>query len=282
MQTAPANSPLTCIGGTDRGIVQLQNDKLAWITPTPPRRKHRQRREHDAPDATLPPWQTNILSVDFLPSNPASLIAAGTRSGYVCLLDTRTPPHEWTVQSNTFKHPSSIAHLRAVGPYELLAAGPRNAMAVYDIRYLQQQQQQPPSQPSLPQRTTTTTGRGKAAKEEQWNPHPNPNATLPLLTFPSYRNEAHIQFGLDVLTHPGYGPGYGYGGGGIVAAAHDDSTVGVYSLRDGARIAPAGDVDGIKPRGVVGSLMWQTLAGDRHPCLFVGEGSVVRKYSFWA
>jgi hypothetical protein len=225
-----------------------------------------------AQDPTIPPWQTNILSVDFLPSNPASLIIAGTRSGYVCLLDTRTPPHEWTLQSNTLKHPSSVAQIRAVGPYEILAAGPCHAMAVYDIRYLQRRQQQPPSQPSLPQRTTT--GGVKGAKE-RWNP----NHTLPILTFPSYRNEARIQFGLDVLTHPGYGYG---GGGGIVAAAHDDSTVGVYSLRDGTRITPAGDVDAIKPESVVGSVMWQTLAGDRHPSLFVGEGSVVRKYSFWA
>jgi hypothetical protein len=165
----------------------------------------------------------------------------------------RVPPAEWSPQSNTFRHLSSVAHVKSVGLYEVLAAGPRNAMALYDIRFLQRSHQ--------------PTHRNN----NRWTG----NTTRPLLTFPSYRNTAHIHTGLDVLLEPGYGSR------GVVAAAHDDETVGLYSLRDGTRL-PGGAVDSIKAGAVVRSMMWASLPGDRHPSLFVGEGSLVRKYSFWA
>jgi hypothetical protein len=186
------------------------------------------------------------------------VILAGTRSSRVCVLDLRVPPREWTPRSNTLRHPSSVAHVRSVGPYEVLAAGPRNAMALYDIRFLQQQQQ-----PNQQDEGWSVVG--------QWRC----NRTRPVVTFPAYRNAAHIDTGLDVLLEPGYGSR------GIVAAAHDDETVGLYSLRDGSRL-PGGAVDSIKAGAVVRSMMWATLPGDRHPSLFVGQGSCVKKYSFWA
>lgn len=268
LQTAPRGSQLTCVAGTDRGIIQLQDDKLTWLTPYRPSRKKRsyqsrkQQQQGGPPDPGPAPWQGDILSVDFLQQHhrqhpSADVVLAGTRSSHVCVLDLRVPPREWTERSNTFRHASSAAHVRAVAPFEVLAAGPRNAMAVYDVRFLQQQ-------------GSSSSGGGGLVR--QWNG----NATRPLVTFPSYRNEAHIQTGLDVLTDP---PGYGERG--IVAAAHDDGAVGLYSLRDGRRL-PAGDVDGIRAGAVVRSVMWQTLPGDRHPSLFVGEGPAIRKYSFWA
>jgi hypothetical protein len=130
-------------------------------------------------------------------------------------------------------------------------------MALYDIRFLQQQQ------PSQQDEGWSVVG--------QWRC----NRTRPVVTFPAYRNAAHIDTGLDVLLEPGYGSR------GIVAAAHDDETVGLYSLRDGSRL-PGGAVDSIKAGAVVRSMMWATLPGDRHPSLFVGQGSCVKKYSFWA
>ncbi|KAL2197231.1 hypothetical protein P885DRAFT_60609 [Corynascus similis CBS 632.67] len=278
LQPAPSNSRLTCIAGTDRGIVQLQRDTLTMLTPPPqPGYRHhsfrKKKRPRTAPDPDLAPWQSDILSVDFLHQNSADLILAGTRSSRVCLLDLRVPPREWSVGSNTFRHHSSAAHVRSVGStYHVLAAGPRDAMALYDIRFLRQRQQQQRQQQQERQQW-----------DGRWNWKWNDNAALPLFTFPSYRNAAHIRTGLDVLTEPGYGGG----GGGIVAAAHatdgaeDRGTVTLYSLQDGARI-PAGEVDAIRAPGVVQSLMWQTLPGDRHPSLFVGEGPIVRKYSFWA
>ncbi|AEO61879.1 hypothetical protein MYCTH_2070868 [Thermothelomyces thermophilus ATCC 42464] len=260
LQPAPPSSRLTCLVGTDRGIAQLHNDALTLLTPPPrqgQRHPHRRRRQPCAPDPDAPPWQGDVLSVDFLHQNSADTVLAGTRSGRVCLLDLRVPPRQWSARSNTFRHPSSTAHVRSVGAYHVLAAGPLDAMALYDVRFLRQRRQQ--------------------HRQQQ---------TLPLFTFPAYRNAAHLCVGLDVLTEPGYGGGGG-GGGGIVAAAHatnradDRGTVALYSLRDGSRISGAA-VDAVRAPGVVQSLQWQTLPGDRHPSLFVGEGPVVRKYSFWA
>jgi hypothetical protein len=291
LRLAPAGSRLTCIAGTDTGIIQLQDNKVTWLTPNPSLRRRpkqqqqqqQQRHRHNKSKQTLPnaggdlpPWQGDILSVDFLAhQNSTDLILAGTRSSHVCLLDLRVPPHEWSPQTNTFKHASSAAHVRSVGDYSVLVAGPRSAMALYDVRYLRQRQQQQ-------QQEEEEQNSHKSWRRNRWNT----NATLPLFTFPSYHNEAHIHTGLDVLTSPA-----GYGACGIVAAAHSgdntnnngdgDGTVGLYSLRDGSRI-PGGEVDGIRAPAVVKSLVWQTLPGDRHPSLFVGEGSVVKKYSFWA
>jgi hypothetical protein len=263
-----------------------------------------------------------VLSVDFLGQNPTEVILAGTRSGHVCMLDMRVPAREWSIHSNTFRHVSSAAHVRAVGDYGVLAAGPPNAMALYDVRYLRQRQQQHQLQAQPPQH-----------QHHHRQKHRNPpsvvvdNATRPIVLFPHYQNDANIHAGLDILTTAGYGSG------GIVATAHttDVSTtsaaaaaatptlmwqqlqqeqqpqrggsaanrtttirkgrpeeeygpryaVALHSLRDGSRIA-GGEVDGIRAPAVVKSLMWQTLPGDRHPSLFVGEGASISKYSFWA
>ncbi|KAH6622867.1 hypothetical protein F5144DRAFT_656663 [Chaetomium tenue] len=309
LQPAPPASRLTCIAGTSAGVAQLQNNNLTWLTPSPP--PSQRHPKHTPKSNPAAPWQGDVLSVDFLGQNPTEVILAGTRSGHVCVLDTRVPPHEWSVPSNSFQHVSSAAHVRAVGEYGVLAAGPPNAMALYDVRYLRQRN--PPFTP------TANLG--------------NNNAARPIVTFPHYDNAANIHAGLDVLTAAGYG-------GGIVATAHtsDVSTpssraaaaapptltlqqqqqqqrngftantntttasrrritrgsrprgeeehqpqygVALHSLRDGTRIA-GGEVDGIRAPAVVQSLMWQTLPGDRHPSLFVGEGPNVGKYSFWA
>jgi hypothetical protein len=241
----------------------MQGDKLTWLKPSASshrRRKQKQGSANQNPNNEPRPWERDVLSVDFLAQNPAEIVLAGTRSSHVCLLDLRMPPHEWRPKSNSFRHFSSVAQVKSVGSYSVLAAGPRSAMSLYDIRFLQQQKQSQ-QQPEGSSSTAASNGWGNAAKA--------------IVEFPAYRNKAHLFLGLDVLTEPGYGSS------GIVAAANDDETVGLYSLQDGTRIAsPA--VDGIKAPKQVGSLMWQTLPGDRHPSLFVGEGPSIKKYSFWA
>ncbi|KXX75999.1 WD repeat-containing protein 21 [Madurella mycetomatis] len=261
-QPAPtSNSRLTCVFGTEQGVAQLQDGKLSLLAPlsrpqTPlPYRTKKHKRRNGGRDDVLP-WQADVLAVDFLTQNPAEVILAGTRSSEVCVLDLRTAPASWSVKSNTFRHASSVAHIKSVGGYEVLAAGPRSKMCLYDVRFLREQKR--PSNP--PDR----------GPEPDWGA----NATKPVLEFPSYQNGSYITIGLDVLTEGGYGSG-------LVAAAHDDQTVGVYSLRDGNRVA-AGGVDKIRAPGVVKSLMWSAFSGDRHPSLFVGEGFCVKKYSFFA
>ena len=284
-----ASSPgLLCVAGTSRGLAQLRatdgsDARLTWLAPpcpVPPHRLHKyyyhyyhhhnSHHRHRGRDQQhrfrarssnsggntfdlLPPWQREILSVDFLGQNPAETLVAGARSGEVLVADLRAPPAQW----GAFRHASSAAHARAVGPYGVLAAGPRSAMALYDVRFLQRPWQ------------SSSSGSGSGSGPGSGN------ATRPVVEFCGYRNEAHIQTGLDVLGSAGYG-------GGLVAAAHDDGTVGVYTVRDGRRVA-AGAVDGVRVGGVVRSVVWQTLPGDRHPSLFVGEeGASVKKYSFWA
>ncbi|KAL1835479.1 hypothetical protein VTJ49DRAFT_6638 [Mycothermus thermophilus] len=331
LRSAPADSPLLCVVGTDRGILQLRpdsNSALTWLTPPPPppgwqKQQHQHpshwkskggKRHHQNSFSSVlsasPYWHHGtVLSLDFSPENPSSLLFAGTRSGRVALLDLRVPAHQqWKMPQEdgsaenygtlSITHASSAAHVRCVGPHDVLVAGPRNAMAVYDVRWLKprhhhhhhQQQQGGPK-------------KANNGFKPGWNPNPstlgrrggdNPNATAPILTFHAYRNQAHIHIGLDLLTSPGYGPsyscgdnpGHGRGGIGIVAAAHDDGTVGLYSLTDGTRLA-GGAVDRFRSPGaetgaVVRKLAWRTLPGDVHPSLFVAKGEGVGKFSFWA
>ncbi|KAK4175433.1 hypothetical protein QBC36DRAFT_331524 [Triangularia setosa] len=242
---APGESMISFVLGTQHGVYQRFPSKfLASEMDTRPRpRQGRNGRKND-----LPPFRGDVLAVDFLQAHP-QVVLAGTRSGHICQLDTRTRPEDW--DSMVFRHKSSVAHLRSIRGYDILAAGPRNAMCIYDIRFAK-------------------------AREHKANQEPLPpweqKVVAPVVEFPSYRNEAYIKIGLDVFNEPGYGHG-------VVAAAHDDCTVGLYSVQDGSRI-PSVDVDKIKAPGVVKAMMFQTLAYDQHPSLFVGVGSVVQKFSF--
>ena len=143
-------------------------------------------------------------------------------------------------------------------------------MALYDLRFSKLFASQN-HQPQVSHTLGGAKGKNPAAKTFQ-----NWNSTLPIVTFPGYRNEGHIHIGLDVLDAGCYSSH------GAVAAAHDDGTVGVYSLRDGARMDSPEGVDTIRAPDVVRCLQWQTLVGEKHPSLFVGEGPKVVKYSFWA
>ncbi|KAK4167400.1 WD repeat-containing protein 21 [Cladorrhinum sp. PSN259] len=242
------SSTRTSVGaifGTNRGVFYYESRDIFRLA-------HYQNPKRN-PAQYRPPFHGDILSLDYFRQDPAdNTILAGTRSGHICLIDRRTTPREW--ESTIFKHKSSVARLKSLpnSPHEVLVAGPRSAMAIYDLRFLQSRKNR---ERPLPQ------------NHSRWD-----QTCAPIVTFPEYRNEAHIYAGLDVLTEPGYGCG-------VVAAAHDNCTVGVYSLRDGSRL-PAGDVDKIKAHAVIRSMMWQTLPGDSHPSLLVGEGSVVKKYSF--
>ncbi|KAK0674495.1 hypothetical protein QBC41DRAFT_1313 [Cercophora samala] len=232
----PWNDGVSFVLGTQRGVYWPHAPALTEMDTRRRPKKH------------VPPFRGDVLAVDFLRAQP-QVVLAGTRSGHICQLDTRTAPEEW--DRMVFRHKSSVAQLRSIGGFDVLAAGPRSAMCIYDLRFAKAREQNANEKPFLP-----------------WER----NAVAPAVEFPGYRNEAHIKIGLDVLSQPGYGHG-------VVAAAHDDCTVGLYSLRDGSRI-PSADVDKIKAPGVVKALMFQTLPHDQHPSLFVGVGSVIQKFSY--
>ncbi|KAK1827573.1 hypothetical protein QBC39DRAFT_375498 [Podospora conica] len=200
--------------------------------------------------------QGEIFALDLLRSNPANVLLAGGRCGQLCVADLRAPDGQWV----SLDHTSSIAHIKALDEHHVLAAGPKNAMAVYDTRYTRRN---PP---------------GDAR---------HGGGTLPVLTFPEYKNASSMQIGLDVLLGPEYGSG-------LVAAAHDDGKVALFSIRDGRKLGcPAlDDVNLVRPsaavpgpaylqsNAVVKSVVFQTLPEDRHASLFVAARSRVEKFSF--
>jgi hypothetical protein len=237
---ASASSDLVCIAGTSEGILQFrQGGDLSWLTPKPTFSRLKKNELKPASVAA----RGGVFSLDFLSSNPTNVILVGGRSWHMCLLDIRVHEDEW----QSLQHKSSISHVKAVGPHQILAAGPKSAMAVYDVRWM------------------------SGARSKSWGA----NGTTPVVEFPLYKNQAHLNTGLDVLLEPGFGAG-------VVAAAHDDGRVALYSLRDGTRLKSP-DVDAMNYEGggrVVASMKFSTLPGDRHPSLFVGGAATIKKFSF--
>lgn len=246
----PASSDTAFLVGTSQGIIQLDRSpqpSLSWLQ-APAKTKTR------AAKAV----RKEIFALDLLRSNPARVLLAGGRCGQLCMVDLRAPDDEWV----SFDHTSSIAHIKAIDEHHVLAAGPKNAMAVYDTRYTRR----------LP---------GVESKDK---------STVPVLTFPEYKNASDIHIGLDVLLGPGYGSG-------LVAAAHDDGKVALFSIRDGRKLGcPALDgvnlarppltaplatgPDYLQSNAVVSKLMFKTLPEDQHASLFVAGQLGVEKFFF--
>lgn len=224
-------SALTALLATNDGLIRVTDDERPMSRITPPEKATR-----DRPGA-LP---RDVLAVDWHPSSPA-VIFAGTRNGTFFRADTRTA-HWGRSGWEWYRHRSSAAHLRAIDDHQLLAAGPRGAMAVYDLRWIDGRR------------------RGKEAH--------------PVATMAAYRNAARLDLGLDVAT-------VGGGMGKVVAAGMDDGTVGVFSLRSGQRLK-AGAVDAVKlgEGAVVKCLQWEKMPWETDSSLWVAAGSGVSKFSF--
>ncbi|KAF6809017.1 hypothetical protein CSOJ01_07188 [Colletotrichum sojae] len=218
-QTTPApssSSSLTCVIGTNYGLLKLTSDeRIQWLGPQRPRPG---------------PAEGDFFDQSFLPDNPDILLAGG-RNRDVKLIDMRVKWSEW--ESLPL---GPVTHLRAVNKHQVLVAGPRSRMALFDIRHRRSK----------------------------------PNGTKPVLEFPKYRNEAHMHIGWDVDVAAG-----------VVAAAHDDGGVGLYSLLSGRRLRCAA-VDGLKARTPIKSLQFQTMPGRRHASLFAGVGPSLRMFSVGA
>lgn len=136
---------------TNRGPLKIVGSDFAWMGPRNPEP------HHHYPDSPY-----DCLSVDWHPTNP-NMVYAGGRNGKFFHRDMRGPDrgNGW----NWYRHRSSVAHIRGLDDFQILTAGPRSAMAIYDIRRL-------------------VPGRRKEA--------------APVCTMHDYINEAHIDIGLDV------------------------------------------------------------------------------------
>jgi hypothetical protein len=134
----------------------------------------------------------------------------------------------------------AVAHARFLSPHAFAGAGIADTLAVWDVRFASARR---------------TLGRG--------------TADGPVLRFPGYRNAAHArEVGFDVCPELG-----------LVTAARDDGTVGLWSAETGSAL-PWPAMDGRPERRVVKALHFATVPADRGvPSLWVGAGQAILKYS---
>lgn len=268
VRTAPASHPGSLmLIATNLGLLEVRGDNVHdWSFP---RFIHTDSYNGDHED---------VLSADYHPTNP-HVVFVGRRDGNFFYIDRRTAVQtkvgkhgEWKYPSSStrrhvYQGASSIAHLKALDDHQLLAAGPTSAMAVYDVRWMKTT-----ADSSSGKGYQGGTGRGKGRRPQQQRR----STTTPVVRMYEYTNMPHINIGLDVAM------GLGGTGGGVVAAGQDDGTVGLFSIRTGRKL-PAGDIDRIKHsenQGVIKAIQFATMPWEREPSLFVGVGSVVKKYSF--
>lgn len=220
---APPSSDLLCVIGTNAGVLRVRsNETMAWVAPQSPPK---------GDDVPL-----DVLDQDFQQGNHNVLVAGG-RQPRLWLTDMRAPDARWT----HLAHASSLAHVRSVNQHQVLVAGARSAMALYDLRFL------------------SGSGSGSGSG----------NGAAPLVAFPAYRNEAYLHAGWDVC------PALN-----VVAAAHDDGAVALFSLRSGRRLRPGPALAALRTDTPVRALQFAQMPRERLPSLFVGEGPTVAKYSF--
>ncbi|KAI0601833.1 hypothetical protein F4775DRAFT_539417 [Biscogniauxia sp. FL1348] len=247
---APAGSTSVCVVGTNRGLTHWDSTSGYMKWLTPQRQQ---------PGNYAKPFR-DIFALDF--SDPNVLLYGG-RPGRLYAADLRVPGDRWQEQ---VRLPGPLTHVRRLGgdSHRVLVAALNNHLAVYDLRFL------PPSRGH---------GRGHHNSEDA-NSNANANAEAPVLVFPRYRNRAHVDVGLAV--DPDGAPG-------LVAAAHDDGTVALYSARSGRRLRCAsldsdpqlgGNAPGGGPPNVVRSMQFQKFPGDVTSTLFVGRGTSICAYSF--
>lgn len=272
---APASSDLLCVIGTNAGILRVRsNETMAWISSAPATATTFSPSSANDPGKNAP---QEVFDQDFQHGNHNVLLAGG-RQPRLWMTDLRMPEVQWS----SVPHASSIAHLRSVNEHQVLVAGLQSSMCVYDMRFFGRQN------PNL-----AATGSGGGAGGNR-GPKRTANGSKPILTFDGYKNEAHVHTGWDVSTELG-----------LVAAAHDDGTVKLFSLRSGrmltgaAAAAAAGArggrravgrseegatvgrfaLDGVKSDTPIRALMFQQMPRERMPSLFVGEGPLLRKFS---
>jgi hypothetical protein len=166
-------------------------------------------------------------------SNP-QVIYAVSRNGYFQQHDVREGfkgNGYWRLST------SPLAYVRSIDEYRLLTAGAANMMAVYDMRW-----------PFKRGRDPFHAGPSEDVVEK---------LALPYVKFPEYRNNAHSNLGIDVDLDSG-----------VVAAAHDNGEVGIYSLRSGVQL----DCKPAKVQGApVRCLQFHTVPGRGFADLFVGD-----------
>ncbi|KAL6881862.1 hypothetical protein HDV57DRAFT_497548 [Trichoderma longibrachiatum] len=243
---APAASDLLCVVGTSDGIMSIHSDETPrWLNPRLPNLGPDARAERPTARGRFNrPRKTpfEIFSQDFQVDNHNVLFAGG-RQPRLWISDLRTPAVEWS----SVKHGSSIAHVRSINPHQVIVAGLRDCMSVYDTRFFR------------------SGGNDDAAGGGQSRRNAS---SCPVLEFPEYRNQARFDIGWDVCTQLN-----------LVAAAQDDATVRLFSLSSGGLVRAGADLEGFgAKKNPVKALMFQTLPGERLPNLYMADGAYLKKF----
>lgn len=212
---------LLAVVGSNQGILQLStNGRLTFINHAPLSTGHE---------------PNEVLSLSFLPKNP-NIIFAGARTNKISIIDLRAPETE----SGWIRHKSAVAHVHGINEHQVLAAGPKSAMSIYDLRFTQG----------------------------------NRMRNMPVVRFPEYRNTASIHIGLDVDTRLGI-----VAAASEDRAQAQDGRVYLYSLESGKRLdCPA--LTQVRAGRVLKAVVFQTMPREEHASLFVGVGQTIQKFSF--
>lgn len=259
---------LDALIATSQGIMAVGGEtagaEVSWVTPKPYTPRPGEGRNHRQNNGTGG-GGSDVFTLDYHPSSPR-VCYAGCRNSRIVRVDIRAPTSSSSSSglNSVFRHRSSAAHVRCLDDHRVLVAGPKSAMAIYDIRW------------AGPRRSAS--GHGGHGNLQGTNK----KFPQPVVEFAGYRNEAHVKIGLDVTNDAGgVGGAAAGGGGGIVAAAMDDGTVGVFSLRTGRRLR-AGAVDELRAPGggVVKALQFQRLPWEKEASLFAGVGPSLKKFTF--
>lgn len=225
-EPAPVGSELLAVLGTKRGILRLSSelDRLQWVNDP----------EHYSTGKTT----NDVLSLSFMPKNP-QVVFAGSRDSKVSWVDLRVPEGG---RCGWIRHKSAVAHVNGINEHQVLAAGPKSAMSIYDIRFAQR--------PSM-----------KNARN------------MPLIRFPDYRNTASIQIGLDVDPELGV-----VAAASEDRAQAQDGRLYLYSLHSGKQL-DCPSLAQVRIGRVLKAVVFQRMPWEDTPSLYVGVGHEVHKFS---
>ncbi|TPX11032.1 uncharacterized protein E0L32_008069 [Thyridium curvatum] len=258
---APAASDMLCALATGSGVVQFLPHRPYSLTRIPCDIVAQPHGHHDEDDdwvARMGAMGGEMFSVDFARGNHNVLFAGG-RSRGIHMADLREAPTAWARPVAC----GPVAHVRSVNEHQVVVAGINDHLALYDLRFTGRDSR------FRSQGWGSSSSSSAAARGKKGATKTTTTTTKPLLTFPGYRNQAHLlQIGFDVDADHG-----------LAAAAHDDGRIALYSLRTGRQLRSP-DVDATRSSGVVKALTLATMPRDRNPSLFAGIGQGVQAYSF--
>ncbi|KAI4599256.1 hypothetical protein KJ359_002215 [Pestalotiopsis sp. 9143b] len=241
--TGPDSSTAVCAVGSNKGILQWTGSSMLPLG--------------DSLD-WLAPSNANsthdraafkdIMAVDFCQGHE-NLVFGGGRPGRCFVGDSRAKERHW----QSFYHGSSITHIKSINERHVLVSGLRDTMRIYDTRMVKKFTK-------------------PATASEYYRHESKPKCGLAMIEFPEYQNDAHIKIGLDVELEDG-----------VVAAAHNDGAIALYSLKSGHKLRSP-DIDkarvNVEARGPVKALQFEKMAGDSHSSLFVGVGPTLMVFSY--